>query len=170
MNTITIKDSRGNILSQRLAFMDIDKMRETLIELYNEELDNFGIERELYENEVESYAEFYSMQYEESMFKYCHQSDTSMVGNFANIRHDWDYIPDFVKSEVKPWGRFEDIIKSIDEKTISEEDLAKFHIWAEDWFFTAFGTFGIKYNFGDHISELEYRREHEKEADKGNAA
>lgn len=170
MTTITIKDSRGNILSQRYAFMDIDKMRETLIELYNEELDSFGIERELYEDEVEEYAEFYAIEYEESMFKYCHFEDTSMMGNFANIRQDWDYIPDFVGSEVKPWGRFDEIIKSIDEKTISEEDLAKFHIWAEDWFFTAFGTYNIKYNFGNHISDLEYQRELEEEANSGDAA
>jgi hypothetical protein len=31
-----------------------------------------------------------------------------------------------------------------------------------DWYFKAFGTFGIKYNFQDTLSEIVYMREEEQ--------
>lgn len=93
------------------------------------------------------------------MRKYVHEDDTSMIGNFANIREDWDIIKDFAESEIEPFGRFDDIIKSIDNNTINDTDLIKFQKWALDWFFTAFGTFGIKYNLQTLIGDIEYSEE-----------
>jgi len=40
--------------------------------------------------------------------------------------------------------------------------LKKFQTWAFDWYFRAFGTWGLTYNFGNWISELEYEREQEE--------
>ena len=86
-----------------------------------------------------------------------------MDGNFCNIREDWECCPEFIGSEVKPWGKFDDVIKSIDDETISDKDLKKFQTWAFDWYFRAFGTFGLTYNFGEWISEMEYERKQEEQ-------
>lgn len=147
---------------ERKEFLNRDDVFETFFNLYKDVIEDYGMDFGTWESETEEYAIFQTETTLENMRSYVHKSNTRMDGNFANIREDWNDIPDFVESEVRPWGRFDDVIKSIDDGTISDEDLAKFQTWALDWFFTAFGTFGLKYNFGEWISELEYEREQEE--------
>ena len=150
---------------EKKDFLNYDNVYETFLNLFKEVVEDYGYDYDYYEEEVSWYADNSATETLESMKQYVHQKSTRMDGNFANIREDWDDIPNFVESEVKPWGKFDDIVKSIDDGTISDEDLQKFQTWALDWFFTAFGTFGLKYNFGEFISDREYdrRREYEEE-------
>jgi hypothetical protein len=96
----------------------------------------------------------------ETMREYSHQSNTSQWGNFANIRQDWNN--NFVRSEVEPWGDYDDMLKSMDEETISDEDKAKVQQWAEDWFWTAYGTRWTRYNFADTLGQFAYEAEQDR--------
>ena len=145
-------------------FLNYDNVYETFLNLFKDVIKDYGLDYGSFENETEEYADCVARKTLESMKKYVHMRDTRMNGNFCNIREDWETTYDFVVSEVKPWGNFDDVVKSIDDETISDEDLKKFQTWALDWFFTAFGTFGLKYNFGNFISEIEYEREQEEKA------
>lgn len=145
-------------------FLNYDNVYETFLNLFKDVIKDYGLDYGSFECDTEEYAERVAEKTLESMKKYVHMRDTRMIGNFCNIREDWESDFDFVRSEVKPWGNFDDVIKSIDDETISDEDLKKFQRWALDWFFTAFGTFGLTYNFGNFISEIEYEREQEEEA------
>jgi len=144
------------------TFLNEQKHYEAILSIFKGVLKNSDDPTE-YEWFAEEEAERIAASDVKDMEKYVHMSDTKLFGNFANIREDWDYIPDFVGSEVKPWGRFDDVVKSIDDKTISEEDLAKFQEWCSDWFFTAFGTYNLKYNFATDLGELAYYDECERE-------
>lgn len=145
------------------AFIDKDGMERDVLAILKGTLSDFGLDGDEYYSELaDEEARRLALSFSESMEKYCHMADTRMIGNFANIREDWDRIPGFVKSDVKPWGRFDDIVRSIDDRTIGAEDLEKFQQWANDWFFTAFGTWAICYNFGSLVSELEYEKEREE--------
>lgn len=126
-----------------------------LLDLFNETAKDYADElgEVAYEYAVDE-AQRLTDSHIETMRKYVHLDDTKIDGNFANIREDWDTIPTFVKSEVSPFGRFDDMVKSMDEETISKEDLDKVQQWCEDWFFTAFGTYNLKYNFGSTLGEL----------------
>ena len=145
-------------------FLNYDNVYETFLNLFKDVIKDYGLDYGSFECDTEAYAERVARKILESMKKYVHMRDTRMSGNFCNIREDWESDFDFVRSEVKPWGNFDDVVKSIDDETISDEDLKKFQTWALDWFFTAFGTFGLKYNFGNFISEIEYEREQEEKA------
>ena len=144
-----------------MEFLNRDQLIETLCGIFEEVIESYGADE--YEWMCEEYAHLNADIILGDMAKYVHLKDTSMCGNFANIREDWDLIPTFVKSEVQPWGRFDDVVASIDNGTISDEDLAKFQTWALDWFFTAFGTWRLKYNFGVSVSEMMYEDEREME-------
>ena len=144
-------------------FLNYDDVFETFLNLCKDKLKSFGIDYGKYENVSEEYAHDSAIETLSDMKKYVHKKDTRMIGNFCNIREDWEYCHEFIGSEIQPWGKFDDVIKSIDDETISDEDLKKFQTWALDWYFRAFGTFGFTYNFGDYISELEYEEEMEKE-------
>lgn len=149
-------------------FLNEEKHYQAIMECYKEVINEFGDDLAMGEDTAVEFAEEEAERLTEShirsMSAYVHQSDTKMMGNFADIREDWDYIPTFVKSEVTPWGRFDDVVKSIDDETISDEDLEKFQTWCEDWFWTAFGSYNIKYNFGTWLADIadEYRREEDK--------
>lgn len=138
-------------------FLDFNVLEERLRDLFSNSIDN----AEEFEDYIEDYSYVIANSICDDMRKYVHQSDTRMVGNVCNIREDWEYTPEFIGSEVKPWGRFDDVVKSVDDETISDDDLKKFQKWCLDWFFRAFGTFGLTYNFQEYISAIEYDREHE---------
>jgi hypothetical protein len=145
-------------------FINYDSMLEVCMNLFTEVVEEFGYDKDLWDEEITTYADICAQDAVDSMRKYVHKKDTRMCGNFCNIREDWEYCPEFIGSDVKPLGRFDDVIKSIDDETISDEDLAKFQTWTMDWYFTAFGTFGLKYNFGEIISEKAYEMEMEDAA------
>ena len=134
-------------------------MEQTLLDLYKNCLDDENAQK--YESIIEEYANINAQTIVDDMNRYVHQKDTKIIGNFCNIREDWEVTPDFIGSDVKPWGKFSDVVKSIDNGTISEEDLKKFQQWAKDWFFRAFGTWGLCYNFQTLISEMEWEEEQE---------
>jgi hypothetical protein len=139
-------------------FINFEDMEQTLLNLYKKCLDENDAAK--YESTIEEYAHINAESICEDMNRYVHRKDTRMDGNFCNIREDWEETYDFIGSEVKPWGKFDDVIKSIDNKTISDEDLKKFQTWCKDWFFRAFGTWGLCYNFQELISEMEWEEEH----------
>ena len=145
-------------------FLNYEDVYETFLNLYKDVINDFGMDYGSWEDVAEDYASLTAGETLDSMKRYCHQESTRMSGNLCNIREDWEDTPGFIGSEIEPWGKFDDVVKSIDDGTISDEDLQKFQTWALDWFFTAFGTFGLKYNFGDYISEMEYEREQEQAA------
>ena len=134
-------------------------MEQTLLNLYKECLGEEDAQK--YESTIEEFANINAQTIVEDMNRYVHRKSTKIDGNFCNISEDWEYCPDFIGSEVKPWGKFSDVVKSIDDETISDEDLAKFQQWAKDWFFRAFGTWGLCYNLQTLISEMEWEEEHE---------
>jgi hypothetical protein len=138
-------------------FINYDDMYECIKNIYIDALDEDEVSK--YENEIECHAEIAAQDAVESMRKYVHRKDTRMCGNFCNIREDWEDTPEFIGSEVQPWGKFDDMVKSMDDDTISEEDCKKAQTWCMDWYFRAFGTWGLKYNFQSYISELEYEEE-----------
>ena len=138
-------------------FISYKEMYSTLVELYNESLDE--MEQAKYESEIEDMASCVAESIVRDMDKYVHRKDTRMNGNFCNIKEDWNFCPEFIGSEVQPWGKFDDMVKSMDDDTISDEDCKKVQTWCMDWYFRAFGTWGLKYNFQEFISELEYEEE-----------
>ena len=140
-------------------FLNYDEVYDTFLSLFKETVEDYGMDYASWEAETEEYAAEKATETLEDMTEYVHKKDTSLLGNFCNIREDWEYCPEFIGSEVNPWGKFDDVIKSIDNETISDEDLRRFQTWALDWFFRAFGTYNLAYNFGNWISDLEYERQ-----------
>ena len=135
-------------------FINYEDMYECIKNIYTDALNEEDAIK--YEDEIDCHAEHAAQDAVDSMRKYVHLKDTHIDSNLCNIRQDWEYRPEFIGSEVQPWGKFDDMVKSMDDETISDEDLKKVQQWCMDWFFRAFGTWGLEYNFQSYISELEY--------------
>ena len=72
-----------------------------------------------------------------------------MDGNFADIENDYfDLFPEMVKR----LDAAEDSERANDDRE-----------YLSSWYFYAFGTFGIKYNFSNELQDLSYDLEREEE-------
>ncbi len=101
-----------------------------------------------------------------SMKRYLHSGDYRMAGNFANVLDDYaryrtgtfDYL-DFGHDVDRKL--LDAMIERLDAGTDSPRANDD-RVFLSGWIFTAFGTFGLMYNFGDMIADALYN--HEKEA------
>ena len=141
-------------------YIDYENMFATVLNLYKEAVDDEVYSR--YEEEAEECAHNVVLETVNSMQKYVHLKDHDMCGNFANIELDWNY-GKMHFSDVIPFCSFSEMVAGMDNDTLSDAQVKDVQTWCIDWFFYAFGTFGITYNFQSWISDLEYEREREEE-------
>ena len=96
---------------------------------------------------------------QQQMYEYVSGSDYKMFGNFANIQWDWD-------DDHKDGIKFADLRKKLLDG-VKDADTDEFSTWAIDWFFHAFGTYNMCYNFatdlGEEAATLEQEDEEERE-------
>ena len=89
--------------------------------------------------------------------RYFLSKDYTIVGNFAHVEINWE-------SDVK-WGNipeqfaikhFDDVYKGLVDGTLGEDFEKFFKDWAVEWFFWAFGTYNLGYNFGETLDNIFY--------------
>ena len=145
-------------------FLNKESLYECIKGIYTEAIDNPQDHEDLIDEMAYNVAE----QTVEDMHIYVHRDDTHINGKFNNIRNDWDYIKQSFwvakdenskAVEIKPFGRFDDMVKGMDEGTLTDEQVEIVQTWCEGWFFETFGTYNLKYNFQTVIGEIEYEEE-----------
>ena len=149
-------------------YINREKMEEELLEVLKEKMENFGDMDDEFMNEVkydmrdDNYYELRGYvsnlvdSFNRDMRNYVHEKDTSIWGNFKNIRWNFDdYCP------IAKTMSFDEIVSRLDNGEHSELT-EKFLDWVNDWFFDAFGTWGICYNFGDYLTDLSCIKEEEE--------
>ena len=67
-------------------FINFDSMHECIKGIYTDAIDN----AEDHEDLIEDMAYNVAQGIVRDMRKYVHQDDTHIIGNFNNIRNDWD--------------------------------------------------------------------------------
>ena len=148
------------IMATRKNLLNPQKLEDRFREIYTDAVSGWEIPEDLKESmvdEIDAAAcaskDLCLQQFEEYAFK----ADTSIVGNFADIRLDY-------KRE-KPLGEmsYDRFLELWTQDLISPETEEKFQTWAQSWFFTAFGTWGFSYNFQNGVSEMLYWYEKEEE-------
>lgn len=85
---------------------------------------------------------------QKSMYDYVAGGKYSMPGNFKQIDMDWDH-------DHEGGIKFSDLKKKLLAGT-QDKDTEEFSHWGIDWFFDAFGTFGLEYNFKDALTDSVY--------------
>lgn len=103
------------------------------------------------------------------MKKYLHMSSHKLIGNFADIAQDYPVYRTGCRCSLDYDGNdyhnlFPEMVKRLDaaeDSARADEDRKIL----SDWFFEAFGTNNITYNFSTELSELHYQMEKEQEED-----
>ena len=100
---------------------------------------------------------------QDSMFKYVRNDDYAIPGNFERINWSWD-------EDHKGGIKFSELRKKL-LAGIDDADTQEFSTWGIDWFFKAFGTHGLCYNYENLLDDIaaDYEREDADESKKSEA-
>lgn len=169
-----IRDNKGNIVERTADYIGVDHFTKTVYNLYRDCLDNFEDSEEFEEYLNETFcskdylydqAEKFAFQCNEDMKHYLHRKSHSIDGNFANIEQDYPqhitgtYWPSEYKGE-----DYYDLFPAMLRRLNSAEDSSQAsadRAYLEVWYFRAFGTYIIKYNFSEDLQELHNMMEEE---------
>ena len=168
-----VMNNKGEVVEKVADYIGVFSFAKTIEALYRECLEDFDnpedIEEyiaDLYGKNIQSLARDFALESNRDMKKYLHMNNHSMPGNFADIEEDY---PAHITGTRWPseyagddyFRLFPQMVARLDSAEDSErakEDRA----YLEDWFFDAFGTYNIKYNFSNWLSEIVYLREEEQ--------
>lgn len=113
---------------------------------------------DLYGKNIQSLAWVFTLETNRDMKKYLHMDNHNMDGNFADIENDYPahitgtyWSSEYAGNDY--FCLFPQMVARLDAAEDSEqanEDRA----YLEEWYFKAFGTYNIKYNFSNDLEEI----------------
>lgn len=143
-------------------YMNMDSLKSDIRDIFNGVIENWQddpyFEFTAYADEMylESCIEYIAERLNEDMNNYLHMSDHRIEGNFNNVYNDYIYI-----EERGNHKDFAGMIRRLDEG-LTDEKTNEDRDWLTDWFWSTFGTFGIRYNFENEVAEAVYYVEQEE--------
>lgn len=156
---------KGEITEKVADYISVKNFAKAIEALYRECLEDYenseDIEEYLADFEgfnIQSLAWDFTMKANRETKKYLHMQNHRMDGNFANIEEDYPahITGTYWSSEYAGddyFRLFPQMVARLDaaeDSKQADEDRA----YLMDWYFEAFGTFGIKYKFQDTLSEI----------------
>ena len=109
----------------------------------------------------------FTLDVNKEMKKYLHRDSQHMDGNFANLYEDYPkhitgvfWASDYDCDDY--YDLFPQMVARLDSAEDSEQ-ANKDREYLEEWYFKAFGTYNIKYNFGNYLEEVHSMMEEDYE-------
>ena len=138
---------------KNLEVIDIEKMAKEICEIYQKAVNEFytynDAEKSVLECiDVDEESYYRAKIINNEFYEYLYGKDGCVnswhiEGNFCNIRYDY---------ETDNGKDFYDILRILKDAPGSEE-AKEFRRYAVKWYFRAFGTFGLSYNFSNYLAE-----------------
>ena len=127
-------------------FLNVERFRKEITEVLEEATsewdetigDHVQYMKDSAPDFIDEYVEDIVRDTVESFNKLVHRDDTSMVGNFKDIRYDWEGF----HNELPHGCKLREVVEMIDAGE-DNEITREFKDWAVDWFFEAFGTYNL---------------------------
>ena len=153
-------------------FLNVERFRKEIKEVLEEETSGWDETvgdyvqnmKDSAPDDIDEYVDMIVEDAIESFNKLVHKDDTSMSGNFKDIRYDWDGF----HREYPHGVSLKEVVEMIDAGE-DNEFTKEFKDWAVDWYFEAFGTYNLKYNWSNFMEEVsadyEYQQERDAEED-----
>lgn len=168
-------NSQNEVIDEVADYIGVENFIKEIEKIYRECIDGYDNAQNIldclndscYDGDYIHYRAWeFAMKTNRDMKKYLHFDDHNMIGNFANIKYDYPkhitgvcWASDYDGDDY--YDLFPQMVARLDAAEDSEQADEDREYLAE-WFFNAFGTFGIKYNFNNDIEELAYELEEEE--------
>lgn len=156
--------NKGRIIEKVADYIGVENFAQTIEALYRECLENYDNAEDIEEyladcgSNIQSLAWQFTKKANREMKKYLHKNDHWMIGNFANVEHDYP-----VHITGKRWSSeyegddyfdlFPQMVARLDAAE-NNKQASEDRAYLEEWYFSAFGTFAIKYNFNEMLAEV----------------
>lgn len=169
-----VMNNKGEVIEKVADYIGVKSFAAVIESLYRECLENFDDAEDLeeyiadvFEKNIQSLACNFTLKANREMKEYLHLSDQRMIGNFANLYNDYPrhvtgtfWATDYAGNDY--YDLYPAMVARLDAAEDSEqanEDRA----YLEEWYFKAFGTYNIKYNFGNNLEEVHSMMEEDHE-------
>lgn len=161
----TMHDVNGVVVEQQIAdYIGIEHFAKTIENLYQGCLANYDNAEDIEEHladygfSIQSLACDFALKANKDMKSYLHMKDHAISGNFADIKYDYPaHITGTRWSTEYDGNDYFDLFPQMVARLDAAEDskqASEDREYLECWFFSAFGTFGIEYNFNCELSEI----------------
>ena len=169
-----VMNSKGEVIEKVADYIGVESFAKVIENLYNECLEKFDDADELrvyiadvFEKNIQSMAWEFTLKVNREMKKYLHLYDQHMDGNFADLSMDYPqhitgvwWASDYDGDDY--YDLYPQMVARLDAAEDSEqanEDRA----YLEEWYFKAFGTYNIQYNFSNDLEEIHSMMEEDDE-------
>lgn len=171
-----VMNNKGEVIEKVADYIGVKSFAAVIENLYRECLENFDDAEDLeeyisdiFEKDIQSMAWDFTLEANREMKKYLHLPDQHMNGNFANLYEDYPkhrtgtfWVSEYDGPVAEYFNLYPQMVARLDAAEDSEqanEDRA----YLEEWYFEAFGTYNIKYNFSNELVEIHYMMEEDYE-------
>lgn len=167
-------NNKGEVVEKVADYIGVESFAKVIESLYRECLENFDNAEDLEEyiadccgKNIQKLALEFTLKANREMKKYLHLPSQRMSGNFADLRMDYPNhrtctfrASEYEGSVSEYLNLYPDMVARLDAAEDSEQ-AKEDRSYLEEWYFKAFGTFGITYNFSNDLAEIAYSLERE---------
>lgn len=160
-----VMNNKDEAIEKVADYIGVESFAKTIENLYRECLENFDNAEEmeeyiadLYGKNIQSLAWDFTLETNRDMKKYLHMDNHNMDGNFANLYEDYPkhrtgvwWASDYDGDDY--YDFYPQMVARLDSAEDSEQ-ASKDRAYLEEWYFKAFGTYNIKYNFSNELEEI----------------
>lgn len=161
-----VSNIKGEVLEKVADYIGVISFSTVVENLYRECLENFDDKEEFEEYFNDLFGEKYihneafrfALYANKEMKKYLHKDSQHMDGNFANLYKDYPkhvtgvrWASDYDGDDY--YDFYPQMVARLDSAEDSEQ-ASKDRAYLEEWYFKAFGTYNIKYNFSNELEEI----------------
>lgn len=160
-----VMNNKGEVVEKVADYIGVASFAKTIENLYRECLEKFDDAEDLeeyiadiFEKNIQSLAWEFTLKVNREMKKYLHLNDQRMNGNFADLSMDYPkhrtgvwWATDYDGDDY--YDLYPAMVARLDAAEDSEQ-ADKDREYLEEWYFEAFGTYNIKYNFSNELEEI----------------
>lgn len=160
-----VMNNKGEAIEKVADYIGVESFAKVIENLYRECLEEFDDAEDLeeyiadvFEKNIQSLAWEFTLKVNREMKKYLHLNDQHMNGNFADLSMDYPkhrtgvwWATDYDGDDY--YDLYPQMVARLDAAEDSEQ-ADKDREYLEEWYFEAFGTYNIKYNFSNELEEI----------------
>ena len=162
-----VTNSKGEVIEKVADYIGVASFAKTIEELYRQCLENFDDAEDMeeyiadvFEKNIQSLAWEFTIEANREMKEYLHLPDQHMNGNFANLSIDYPkhrtgtfWLSEYDGPVAEYFNLYPQMVERLDAAEDSEQ-ADKDREYLEEWYFEAFGTYNIQYNFSNELEEI----------------
>lgn len=162
-----VTNNKGEVIEKVADCIGCESFAKVIENLYDECLENFDDADDLQEHiadccgkNIQNLAWDFTLEANREMKKYLHLPDQHMNGNFADLSMDYPkhrtgtfWVSEYDGPVAEYFNLYPQMVARLDAAEDSEQ-ANKDRAYLEEWYFKAFGTYNIKYNFSNELEEI----------------